>query len=105
MTQTTKLKLLRDGIDSFGEPVKAERWVNVHFDNNGRSYRSYMTFLTKESAADAVKICIHQCEYDGHKSFPALGGPVKNIATFDGKPINAIWYADYSHTIQLPVRS
>lgn len=84
-------KLLRDGIDTFGEPVRAERWMNVMFDKKGNYYRGFSVFPSAEEAAkvDAYEIA----KYSNNEA------PYWN--TKDGLYLKS----EHSHTIQLPVRA
>lgn len=88
-----KGKLSRDGIDpDKGEPIKADKWRNIDFDHNGKSYRCPELFNSKQEAKlyndEAVLL------WQSH-AYPNDGWQ-----TLDG----ILLWRSYSYSIQLPWR-
>lgn len=100
MTHTTKRKLLRDGISpDSGEPVKADKWRNLVFDKNGKSYFGCSTWESEDAAKLGTVGALQEID-KGANTLAVIGGPLKDPT---GRWPSLLWFSDYSHTIQLPV--
>lgn len=91
--KANRRKLLRDGIDSFGEAVKASKWIAVAFDIHGKSYRGANLFNTED---DCRK---HIAKIEAEHAAWSYGE--YRVSTPDGTMLSS----EYSYAIPMPVQS
>lgn len=80
-------------LDYLDAPIESEKWRNLHFSKCGKTFFGTPTYKSAEEARSIIELAYSDWK-NGIGQYDGLGSADIKIL-----------YKDYSHTIQIPVKS